>query len=462
MASNETDHRGSSVARLPARLVARLMAWRNDDSDRSVAQRSAGAAFLIRVASAGIVFVTQILLARWMGRYEFGIYVAVWAWVSVLGPIGPLGIAYSAQRFIPQYRMREDGAGLRGFLRGSRWLCLAFGTVIGGLLAGGVWLLAGRVPADHVVPFLIAALILPVFTLGSAQDGIARSFDWIDLALVPVYILQPVLILAVMGGLYASGGPMDAVAALATACAAMWLVTLVQAAVMNRRLRRAVPSGPRRYEIGVWLRTALPIFLADSFFLILFYVDMLMLQLYVGPQEIAVYYAASKTLSLVHFVSFAVGAAVAHRFSAYHVAGEREKLESFIGDAVRWTFWPTLAFGAVLVALGKPILMLFGPGFDAGYPLIWIIVTGLVARSAVGPAERLLNMTGQQPLCAAVYAAALVVNVTLCVILIPRLGILGAAWATATAVMVESVLLFTVVKWRLGLHAFVWRPRRRG
>ena len=64
-------------------LAARLRGWRGDRSDRSVAQRIAGAAFLIRVASAGIVYLGQVLLARWMGSFEFGIYVYVWTLVSV-------------------------------------------------------------------------------------------------------------------------------------------------------------------------------------------------------------------------------------------------------------------------------------------------------------------------------------------------------------------------------------------
>jgi O-antigen/teichoic acid export membrane protein len=156
-----------------------------------------------------------------------------------------------------------------------------------------------------------------------------------------------------------------------------------------------------------------------------------------------------------------VSAACAHRFSEYHVAGEHDKLAAFLAEAIRWTFWPSLALAAVMLALGKPILMLFGPGFADGYHLIAIMSVGLVARSAVGPAERLLNMIGQQKICAAVYGCAFAVNLTLCLVLIPHFGLTGAAIATSTAVLVESALLFFVTKRRLGLHVFIWgRPAR--
>ena len=56
-----------------------------------------------------------------------------------------------------------------------------------------------------------------------------------------------------------------------------------------------------------------------------------------------------------------------------------------------------------------------------------ILVVGLLARASVGPVERLLNMLGEQRACAAVYAIAFVLNVVLCMVLIPRLGVDGAA-----------------------------------
>src|SRR5262249_48691267 len=152
-------------------------------------------------------YLTQVLLARWMGRFEFGIYVYVWAWVGFLGMLSPIGVAYSAQRFIPEYRTREDHDGLRGFLRGSRRLCLALGTGAGAPLAGIVWLFADGIPAYYVVPFLIASLALAIFAVSSIQDSIARAFDRIDLALIPGYIAHPLFIIAAMAALHFSGLP---------------------------------------------------------------------------------------------------------------------------------------------------------------------------------------------------------------------------------------------------------------
>jgi O-antigen/teichoic acid export membrane protein len=142
------------------------------------------------------------------------------------------------------------------------------------------------------------------------------------------------------------------------------------------------------------------------------------------------------------------------------VRGDRKRLDAFISDAVRWTFWPSVGLALVLLLLGKPILMLFGPGFEDGYELMCVMMVGLIVRASVGPSERLLTMTGEQPFCAVAYAAAFVANLALCLILIPQFGLHGAAFASAAAIVLESVLLFAVAKWRLGLHVFIWRGSR--
>jgi len=202
-------------------LAGRIKMWLGDGSDRTIAQRVAGTAFLIRLFSAAIVYATQVLLARWMGRFEFGIYVYVWTWVGLIGALAPLGVAYSAQRFIPEYRTTGDGERLRGFLRGGRLLCFCLGTAAAATVAALILLLQHRLAPHYVIPFLLGCAALPIFTISSAQDSIARSFNWIDLALIPAFIVQPVIILAAMASIHVSGAPTTAVTALIAAAGGM-------------------------------------------------------------------------------------------------------------------------------------------------------------------------------------------------------------------------------------------------
>jgi O-antigen/teichoic acid export membrane protein len=419
-------------------------------------QRLAGTVFMFRVASAVLAYGSQVLLARWMGGFEFGIYVYVWTWVLLIGQSLDLGLGTAAQRFIPEYR--ESGAHdlLRGFLFGGRLLAFGIATVIALVCAGGVWLLAPWLDDYLVVPLYIACISLPAYGLSNTQDGISRSHDWVGLSLMPTYVVRQLLLTGLMAAAYWDGLPMNAVTAMIVAGISIWLPTIGQLLVLNRRLAVHIAPGPRAHAIKYWLVTSAPILLAEGFYLLLTYADILVLQQFRPPDEVAVYYAAAKTLALVSFIYYAISATSAHRFSVYHVAGDRAGLSAFIAQSIRWTFWPSVAATALLLAFGQPLLRLFGAQFASGYHLMFILAVGLLARAAIGPIERLLNMLGEQRVCALIYGAAFAINFGACLALIPHFGAAGAATACTTALVIESIMLFRVTKSRLGFHVFVW------
>nr|WP_208408146.1 oligosaccharide flippase family protein [Variibacter gotjawalensis] len=452
--SNESGRDGRTSL---ARAVAFARAWLTDASHSSLAQRAASTAFLIRLLSAAIAFLSQVLLARWMGSYEFGIYVYVWTWVLLIGGVADIGLSQSAQRFIPEYTSLQRLDALRGFLAGSRWIALGFSTAAAVVAALLVWKLTPLLHAYLVVPLFLACVCLPLFALGNVQEGISRSYDWLPLGMGAPYILRPALLFALMATAHALGLPENAESAMYAAVGATWITTILQLFVLQRRLDKKVPAGPKQYETRHWFATSLPILMVDGFYLLLTYTDILVLQQFQSPEKVAIYYAAAKTLALVAFVNFSVSAAVAHRFAEYHVLGDRERLSAFLSESIRWTFYPSLIATALILALGLPFLWLFGREFTSGYPLMFVLAIGLIARAAVGPVERLLNMSGEQKICAAVYATSFVVNLIGCLVLVPTLGVMGAAIATSFALVFESVLLFAVTKRRLGLHVFIWR-----
>ena len=436
--------------------IARVCALFAGDTDTSLLRRLAGAAFLIRVISAAIAFVAQILLARWMGGFEFGIYIYAWTWVLLIGGMVDLGLGSAAQRFIPEYTEHQQFALLRGFLFASRWLALLNATLIAGIGAIAVTVLAPHTDPKTIVPLYCSCAALPMFALWSVQSGIARSFNWVNLGLTPNYVQRQLVLLALMGLAYMIGLPTHAVTATVVGVVALCSVSLSQLVILNRRLAGVVESGPKIYAVPTWLATSAPIFVVEAFYLLLTYSDVIVLQQFRPANEVAIYYAAAKTLALVAFIYYSVSQTIAHKFAAYHISGDHKRLRASLRQAVRLTFWPSLGSIVLLLALGKPLLRLFGQNFDSGYYLMFIIAVGLLARASVGPVERLLNMLGERRACALVYAASFAINVALCIALIPLWGLTGAAVGSTLALVFESAGLFLVAKYRLGLHCFIF------
>jgi O-antigen/teichoic acid export membrane protein len=332
---------------------------------------------------------------------------------------------------------------------------------IAGTGALGLWLLEPWLDHYLTIPLYLACIAMPAYALANVQEGISRSYDWFGLSMMPAYVVRQLLLTVLMGVAWIAALPMTAVTAMIIAAASIWLPTLGQLVIVNRRIATRISPGPRAYKFGTWLTTALPILMVEGFYSLLAYSDVIVLQHFRSPDEVAIYYAAAKTLALVSFIYYSVSATTAHRFSSFHLAGDHKGLSAFITQSINWTFWPSLAAAAVFLAFGRPILSLFGARFTDGYHLMFILAAGLLARAAIGPIERLLNMLGEQRICALVYAGAFIVNLSLCVLLIPRLGMAGAAISTASALTFESVWLYLVTRRRLGFHVFVWGRAER-
>ncbi|MBV8576153.1 MAG: oligosaccharide flippase family protein, partial [Acetobacteraceae bacterium] len=152
MAAIDTQPAAAASTGIFARLRSLVT---GGSSEASLTRRLAGTIFIIRVLSAALAYLSQILLARWMGGSDYGIYVYVWTWVLLLGSMMDFGISASAQKIIPEYRAAAAHALLRGFLSGSRWMTFAVSSAIALLLAGLVKLISPRIEHGAIVPLYV-------------------------------------------------------------------------------------------------------------------------------------------------------------------------------------------------------------------------------------------------------------------------------------------------------------------
>lgn len=449
------------IARRIQSLAGSVLGKAGADGDlRGVIER-AGTGMFIQITAAALSFASQVLLARWMGVFEFGVYVFAWSLVLPTAASAPLGLSSAATRFVPQYLSQEKFGLLRGLLRRSSMIGL---SVASGILVCG-WLVLDQTDLglDDVYqwPLRLALLCLPPLAVVAVLSGASRGFSWAKLMYVPQLIMIPGLLLAGVGLFTLIQGPPSASATLSIAIVVCMGTAMTHWFVFRRALPATMSSTAPTYDTRLWIRVALPLFLSDGIFLILWNVDTVMLGAMLSPEDVSVYHASVRTAGLTLMVFNVVTAFAAPRFAALLVDTDLPSRQSFARSIARWMFWPTLFVVAVVMLLGKYALAIFGSEFTVGQPALLILAAGYLLQSVTGPVSAYLAVSNNQDSVVVINASAAVSNIVLNLFLIPLWGVVGAAVSSVASIVLAQVWSYFLVRQRLSINslAFAREPR---
>jgi O-antigen/teichoic acid export membrane protein len=415
---------------------------------RGLLERLAKGAVLalgIQVAGAGLAYLSQVALARWMGVSQFGLYAYLIAWTTVLALIAGLGFPISVLRFLPEYEARGEAGRRRGLIVTSRAMTLAAAVSLAALCAGVALAFSTTAP----VAIALAAGLVPLGALINLDSAIARAGGRVAKAYAPNLLGRPALVLLGVGVAWLATGRLDARAALAVTLAAFATVALIQ----TRFTGQLMPRADARYERRRWLRVSGPLLLVAGFQVALSQTDLLIVGAVAGVRNAAFYSVASRTALLVSYLLVAVSAVMAPLFSELEARGDRAGLQRLASVSAQWTFWPTLALAAGLAALAPFVLGLFGPHYQSARWALLILLVGQLVNAGCGAVGYLLSMTGHQDDTARVYGITAVVNFALCYAGVRLLKLEGAAVATSVSLMAWNLWLSRLTVKRLGVRA---------
>lgn len=405
----------------------------------------------LRIAGAGIIFVAHVALARWLSAAQYGVFANIWVAFTLVGGWASLGLGAAMIRFVPEYRAHGRLDRLRGLRRAGRMIGLVSALVLAAAGFAALWLAGERLDAAYHGPIVFALLALPFFAMGDINDGLCRAHGWPLRGIAPNYVMRPLLMMLGVGvaALVLDIEP-TASAAMLVVLIAYCLTVIVQTAITESGVRKVLRPGKANYAVATWLAVAAPLVLMDGMLALMGHIDVLLVGAISGAQDVGLYYAATRVLALIAFVPFAVIAVIAPRFSRFNALNDHDGLAENARQAVTLSFWPSLVLAIVILATGPLLLGAFGEAFKAAYGVLAILVIAVVLRAAVAPAQTMLAMTGNHGVCVAILAAALVANMGLNLLLIPRAGIVGAAVATTIAVAFEIAVSVVVIKQRFG------------
>jgi O-antigen/teichoic acid export membrane protein len=401
--------------------------------------------FGARLGGAGLIFVVQALIARMWGPELLGEYLIVIATVNLVAVVMPLGFHTVGTYFAAEYRARGERQQFRVFITH------AYGHVFGALL---LLLLGGRsllnvlgqgesVIAQHLVPVALLAFgTALVYVNGAVLVGLKRPFAgfFADTMFRPMIVMGAFL--ATMG--FAS--PVDGFSYMLWTIAIGYVgVALTHFCFVITSLNRIPDTLPARAEEPRrWWRFALPwvlISLATDFF---FDIDLLLLSHTLSREELAIFGVCTRLFSLISFGVAAVYAVTMPDMFESEAKADRDAFKRKIGDAnFVASVISVILFGGVAV-MAPFALMLFGPSFSAGAAPLAVLCLALVIRSVMGPASLVLSIH-DRPYASLPFVALGIGSLVVCNwLLVPTMGLMGAALAAIIAITVWSVGLWWV------------------
>ena len=421
----------------------------------------AGAGFLFacRVSGALLVYVTLIILARWTGATELGIFVFASSWCIALSTVACLGYPCAAYRFVGLGLAVGDFGRIRGFVRRGRQIVIGSSLIMAGAGAAATLSIDGLVSSDHVKPLLIAFLCVPIFAWVRLDIAVAHAFSWFALSTVPNSVLRPLLLLVAIGALRLAGGALSAVNVMLLFTAVTLSVAIGEHGILARGLNRELGHGEPVYETRTWVRTSMPLLIILLFTSYFPELSVILAGAYLPPEDIAKFNAGIRTAFLIAFGIDAVDNTIMPQISRLFAQGDIMNLQRIVARSTQLKFWSALVAVLTFAVMGEHILALFGKEFVGGYGSLMIVALALLLRAAVGPVALLLEITGHQDSCIIVYACALVASLVLNFLLVPRFGMNGAAVAMLLVTGFWTVWLRIVVMRLIGVQPSIFSFR---
>ncbi|HXP20745.1 MAG TPA: oligosaccharide flippase family protein [Streptosporangiaceae bacterium] len=404
-------------------------------------------------------FGLTVLASRWLQPKQTGEFFELIALFTILSNSLALGADTGLTRWISRARA------IGGIQEVRRIVLVSLVPVaaVGAAAAAAVWLSArvlagiflhGMNPAQAMSEFRLIAIFVPLGALSMCLIAGARGFGRMWPYLGIEGLGKPVLrigliVLALLAGWSLRGALLGWTIPVAIGAVASWLI-------VARLIRKEVPAAGRmlasagrgRLAAGFW-RFAAPRGLAGIFQVTVLWLDILLVGAILTSYDAGVYAAVSRLAMIGTFALEGTRLAIAPQLSGLLARRENSRAAALYQSATRLLMlasWPLYLMFAIFPTV---VLRIFGAHYASGAISLVILSLAMLVNTGTGNVTVVLLMGGKSSLNVFNTVIALGINIGLNFLLLPRIGIAGAAIAWAASILVDNVLAAFEVWWVL-------------
>ena len=406
--------------------------------------KGTGIIFIGTIIGMLLGFVNRVIIVRYITQTEYGIYCLALVIISIFVTISMLGLSEGSTRYIAYFRGKKEEGKVRGVISSSIKIAIiasiSLATIsffISDFISVGIF-------HTHELssPLKILSIAIPFTVLINVFIAIFRGFDRVDAKVYFQDIFRPALyllflIVVVLFGLSFLGVIYAYLVSIAVTC-----VVFVMYKKSPLPMRRNSVTNPMIKEL---LFFSVPLLAVSMLQMITTWTDTVMLSYFKTPDIVGLYNAALPLAHLLPIVLVSMNYLFIPIISQLYSKNLMAEMKRSYTVLTKWIFSATLPIFFVLFLFPDVMLnFLFGPRYSGATIALQILSVGFFVYASFGANSGILLTMGKTRLLMKIILIGSIINITLNTALIPSLGVIGAA--IASALSLSAIRVFNAIK----------------
>ena len=382
-------------------------------------------------------YLYSALLARWVGAEFLGIYSLANAIMLISEVVAKMGLETGVMRFVSRLNPELDQEKIQKIIASALKMTTIFSLVIMVALiisSGAIVKNILNEPPLLKLVIIIFAIAIPFNALTLISAFATQGFKRLKYKILVTQFLNPTLLLTTMVICYWFISAESALMApmLITGIIGFFVMLGVLKKVTgvsnNQIMKAKVDTSLFNFSYPLMFVTILQTFMH--------WMDILMLGYFTDATTVGLYHPAARTAGLLQALLLSFISIYAPMMAQFHREGDRKKMADTYKLVSRWLLMCAIPISAIFIIFPGKVMLLFGPEYLPSAKILGILTGATFIQAIFGAAGPTLSMSGHTKLVLWNTIGAFALNFGLNIFLIPNYGIIGAAIATLTSLIV--------------------------
>ncbi|MBN1896573.1 MAG: oligosaccharide flippase family protein [Candidatus Aenigmarchaeota archaeon] len=412
----------------------------NMDSVKTLA-KGAGIVLAGLILSKIFTLIYRVFIAQFYGPTDYGIFSLGIAVLSLFAMTSLIGLQSGVVRFVSHYRSKKDNERVKGTIISSLKITLPLSiamSIILALLSEFIGLTVFH-ETELVNVLMILSISIPFTTLMTILMSAFIGFKKADYRVYTenISLNSFKLLLILLFGIAGLG-----ISGIAWAWTIATIMTFIVTVLLIRKLYPDIKSSLKSVEIKSELfKYSAPLLFTGTMGFIILWTDTIMIGIFMEASDVGIYNAAMPIGQILFMTANAIIALFLPVITELYSKNKIKKINNLYKTVSRWTLYVNLPIFLVLVFFSRQVLsIMFGPEYTSGYIVLVILSVGFMIKKTF-PVIETLQMAKKTKNVMYAIASGTAANVILNIMLIPAMGINGAALASMSTYTISTLMM---------------------